>query len=235
MQAFNRRIPALRCARLIRKTASRRNLGAFKSRAAAEHAGVLVARVEDARRAPRAIDGREDGQADLVDEAGAQERAVRAAAAFEQQALDPELAVSGSRAPARDRSRACRRRCRTPARSEDPRDGRPRPAPSAPRRSDRRRCRSGPRRSCRADRERSPRRPRRAGRTSVRAETTWPASRRIGLPLGEFAAGHAADQPGVALELVVQTLEQAPELAPFGRMRLDRMRPSTLETMWQIT
>src|SRR5262249_25014983 len=49
-------------------------------------AGILVAGVEDARRALRSIDGGADRQADLVDQAGPQKGPVRAAAAFEQQA-----------------------------------------------------------------------------------------------------------------------------------------------------
>src|SRR6185437_328555 len=52
-----------------------------------------LARVEDAGRAPGAVDGGTQRQADLVDEPGTQECAIRRAAAFEQQALDAELAV----------------------------------------------------------------------------------------------------------------------------------------------
>src|SRR5205085_282054 len=55
--------------------------------------GILVAGVEDARRALGAVDGGADREADLVDQAGSEKRPVRAAAAFEQQALDPQLAV----------------------------------------------------------------------------------------------------------------------------------------------
>ena len=56
-------------------------------------AGLRVTGIEHARRALGAAHGRDDDQADLVDEARAQKGAVGAAAAFEQQALDPELAV----------------------------------------------------------------------------------------------------------------------------------------------
>src|SRR6185437_9592692 len=42
---------------------------------------------------PCAVYRRADRKADLVDQAGPQKRAVRFAAAFEQQALDPQLAV----------------------------------------------------------------------------------------------------------------------------------------------
>src|SRR5712675_619964 len=56
-------------------------------------AGILVAGVEDARRALRSVDGGADRKADLVDQAGPQKRPVRAAAAFEQQAFEPQLAV----------------------------------------------------------------------------------------------------------------------------------------------
>jgi hypothetical protein len=34
---------------------------------------------------------------------------------------------------------------------------------------------------------------------------------------------------------IVQALEQPPMPFSFGRQRLPRMRPSTLEFMWQIT
>src|SRR6185437_2227569 len=54
---------------------------------------VPLRRVENARRSLRAIDRGDDGEADLIDETGAQERAVVATAALEQQALDPELAI----------------------------------------------------------------------------------------------------------------------------------------------
>src|SRR5690348_11794658 len=55
--------------------------------------GVPWGRVENARRALRPVDRGKDGDADLIDEAGAQKRAVVATAAFEQQPLDPELAI----------------------------------------------------------------------------------------------------------------------------------------------
>ena len=45
------------------------------------------------RPAARAVDRRADREADLVDQAGAQKRAVHLAAAFEQQAFDAQLAV----------------------------------------------------------------------------------------------------------------------------------------------
>jgi hypothetical protein len=50
-----------------------------------------------------------------------------------------------------------------------------------------------------------------------------------------FAASEAADQLRAAPELFVQALEQPPMPFSFGRQRLPRMRPSTLEFMWQIT
>src|SRR5438874_13431176 len=56
-------------------------------------AGILVTGIEDARRALCSIDGGADRNADLVDQAGPQKGPVRAAAAFEQQAFDPQLAV----------------------------------------------------------------------------------------------------------------------------------------------
>jgi hypothetical protein len=55
-------------------------------------ARVRLARVEDARRTLRAVHGRAEDQADLVDKRGAQECAVRPAA-LEQQALHAELPV----------------------------------------------------------------------------------------------------------------------------------------------
>ena len=53
--------------------------------------------------------------------------------------------------------------------------------------------------------------------------------------LGELLTGDAADQPGVAVELVVQPLEQIARHHPSGRQRLERIRPSTLAAMWQMT
>ena len=49
--------------------------------------------VENVGSATRAIDRRADRQADLVDEPGPQKGSVGFTAAFEQQTLDPELAI----------------------------------------------------------------------------------------------------------------------------------------------
>src|SRR5207248_1880615 len=63
-------------------------------------AGLCSARVEDARRTLGAVHRGKYRQADLVDEAGAQERTVREAAAVELQALDAELLIQDvERAP----------------------------------------------------------------------------------------------------------------------------------------
>jgi hypothetical protein len=56
----------------------------------------------------------------------------------------------------------------------------------------------------------------------------------VGIGLGLFAAGHAADEPRAAAELLVQALEQPGMRFSAGRHRLPRMRPSTLAFMWQI-
>ena len=79
---------------------------------------------------------------------------------------------------------------------------------------DRRRCRRVPRRSCRARRARCPRPWRRAARTMPRAGR----SRRCGRDkraLGEFLAGDAPDEPGVAVELVVQSFKHV-AAGPLG-------------------
>jgi hypothetical protein len=55
--------------------------------------GLVLAGIEGVGPAPRAVHRRADREADLVDQAGPQKRAVRLAAAFEQQALDPQFAV----------------------------------------------------------------------------------------------------------------------------------------------
>src|SRR4051812_8195808 len=57
------------------------------------NAGILIAGIENARRAFRSIDGGTDCKTDLVNQAGPQEGPVRATAAFEQQAFEPQLAV----------------------------------------------------------------------------------------------------------------------------------------------
>jgi hypothetical protein len=49
---------------------------------------------------------------------------------------------------------------------------------------------------------------------------------RIGVCLGVFAAGDAADQPGAVAELLVDTLEQAAVRFSAGRHRLLQVRPS---------
>jgi hypothetical protein len=56
----------------------------------------------------------------------------------------------------------------------------------------------------------------------------------VGIGLDVFAAGHAADEPRAAAELLVQALEQPGMRFSAGRHRLSRMRPSTLAFMWQI-
>src|SRR5262249_47413018 len=56
---------------------------------------LVLAGIEGVRPAPRAVHRWAHREADLVDQAGPQKRAVRLAAAFEQQPLDPQLAVQG--------------------------------------------------------------------------------------------------------------------------------------------
>jgi hypothetical protein len=51
----------------------------------------------------------------------------------------------------------------------------------------------------------------------------------IGLGFGEFLTSYAVDEPSLATEQLVQSLEQSRGGAPPGRHRLPRMRPSTLE------
>src|SRR5215468_8709006 len=55
------------------------------------YAGIPVAGVKDARRTLSSIDSRADRNADLVDQSGPQKGPIRAAAAFEQQALNSQL------------------------------------------------------------------------------------------------------------------------------------------------
>ena len=51
----------------------------------------------------------------------------------------------------------------------------------------------------------------------------------IGLGFGEFLTSYAVDEPSLAAEQLVQSIEQSRGGAPSGRHRLPRMRPSTLE------
>src|SRR5262249_41991996 len=71
------------------------NLTAFQRHRAerSSRVGLVLARIEGVGPALRAVHRRADRKADLVDQAGPQKRAVRLAAAFEQQALDPQLTV----------------------------------------------------------------------------------------------------------------------------------------------
>src|SRR5258707_2092929 len=172
------------------------------------YARVLVAGVEDGWRPLGAIDGRKNGKTDFIDKARPKESAVRAAAAFQQQALDPEFPVQdlqrqreidlvlagedvGHLLGAKTREMGIRDLLR-----QHHDDGIAADVGAAP------------------------------GDLAVPIESDSPGSRvapgepvfawkrldslrRIRLPLAEFAAGHAADQPGIALELVVQALEQA--------------------------
>ena len=62
---------------------------------------VVIGRIEDARGAFRAMHPRIDGEADLIDQPGAQKAAVGDAAAIDLEPLDAELPVRASSAKAR--------------------------------------------------------------------------------------------------------------------------------------
>ena len=164
-------------------------------------------RVEDVWRPQRPIDGGIDGDADLVDRAGAEGEPL----------ARPLPSASGARSPARG-SGPSSARARSSAllagenvgrrRPAMPRDGRPEPVPSARPRSDRRRCRTGPRRSCLARRHDAIRRRHRAWRSGPCARKTCRSAPGIPCLLANSGpvtrpTSHAATEP------IVQTFEQA--------------------------
>src|SRR5438128_11557811 len=99
--AYSRGLDGRRRASAALKSIAEPNRGALKHLTAFERhradrgwsAGIFIAGVEDTRRAFGAVDGRTDHKAQLVDEAGSKEGAVRAAAAFDQQAFNPQLPI----------------------------------------------------------------------------------------------------------------------------------------------